>query len=505
MIKKIFTRDTIKSRILNLKKNKKKIVLCHGVFDLIHQGHLEHFKSAKKYGDYLVVSVTDDRYVNKGPNKPLFNQNIRLDFLSNITMIDAVILSSEPSSSDIINLIKPDYYVKGPDYLKVRNDRTKKIIIEKNLVKKYGGKLVYTKDQTYSSTSIINTLGIINNDSQRKFVNSLKSKFGADYILRKISEFKNLSTLVFGELIFDEYVFGEVIGKSGKEPHLVFNEKFKETYVGGSGAVARHISSFVKKVFLLTSFANEKNLDKLFKKNLFKNIVFKNHIPDKNFKSIIKTRFVDEVSRYKMFGAYKLPIISNAKNDIKLIKILNNLQKFANIQIITDYGHNLISKRVSSKILKNKKFTSISCQINSSSSGYHNIANYVGANLVIINENELRFELKNQKDKIETLIKILSKKLKFKNLILTRGSQGSIFYNGMNFTYCPAFAKKIVDKVGAGDAMLSITSLAVYKKLDPMITLFLGSLASAIAVENAGNKINVNLDYLNRNVEYILK
>ena len=113
--------------------------------------------------------------------------------------------------------------------------------------------------------------------------------------------------------------------------------------------------------------------------------------------------------------------------------------------------------------------------------------------------------MKNQKDKIETLIKILSKKLKFKNLILTRGSQGSIFYNGMNFTYCPAFAKKIVDKVGAGDAMLSITSLAVYKKLDPMITLFLGSLASAIAVENAGNKINVNLDYLNRNVEYILK
>ena len=41
-----------------LKTKKKKVVLCHGVFDLVHLGHIEHFKSAKSHGDYLIVSLT---------------------------------------------------------------------------------------------------------------------------------------------------------------------------------------------------------------------------------------------------------------------------------------------------------------------------------------------------------------------------------------------------------------------------------------------------------------
>lgn len=60
------------TRISNeLKTRKKKIVLCHGVFDIVHAGHLEYFRIARAHGDTLFVSVTADRYVNKGPNRPL--------------------------------------------------------------------------------------------------------------------------------------------------------------------------------------------------------------------------------------------------------------------------------------------------------------------------------------------------------------------------------------------------------------------------------------------------
>ena len=68
-------------RIQNIKNKKKKIVLCHGVFDLLHLGHIKHFKSAKKFGDYLIVSITANKYVNKGPGRPIFNQLEGLDFL----------------------------------------------------------------------------------------------------------------------------------------------------------------------------------------------------------------------------------------------------------------------------------------------------------------------------------------------------------------------------------------------------------------------------------------
>ena len=48
----------LQDKIRNLRKKKKTIVLCHGVFDLVHLGHIEHFKSAKKFGDYLIISLT---------------------------------------------------------------------------------------------------------------------------------------------------------------------------------------------------------------------------------------------------------------------------------------------------------------------------------------------------------------------------------------------------------------------------------------------------------------
>ena len=62
---KILDENSLKKVIENLKKNKKRIVLCHGVFDLLHIGHVEYFKEAKNAGDVLIVSVTNDKYVNK--------------------------------------------------------------------------------------------------------------------------------------------------------------------------------------------------------------------------------------------------------------------------------------------------------------------------------------------------------------------------------------------------------------------------------------------------------
>ena len=76
-----------------LKKAGKKLVLCHGVFDLVHPGHIIHFQEAKKLGDILIVSVTAEKYVRKGPGRPYFNDELRMKFLEAISCIDYVMLS----------------------------------------------------------------------------------------------------------------------------------------------------------------------------------------------------------------------------------------------------------------------------------------------------------------------------------------------------------------------------------------------------------------------------
>ena len=91
---KIVTKEEYSNHIKNrLKSENKKVALCHGVFDLIHPGHIIHFEQARKMGDILVVSVTSEKYVRKGPGRPYFNDEMRMKFLEAIEYIDYVMLS----------------------------------------------------------------------------------------------------------------------------------------------------------------------------------------------------------------------------------------------------------------------------------------------------------------------------------------------------------------------------------------------------------------------------
>ena len=170
----------LKSRIFNFLqkiKSKKKIVLCHGVFDLVHIGHINHFLAAKSFGDFLVVSITKDKFIKKSIKGTLFNEKQRLSYLSNIHLIDALVLSDRESSTDIIKLVKPKVYVKGIDYKDNKQDDTKKIYLEKKMVEKYGGKIKYTNEDAFSSSSIINQKSLLYSDEQKNYLNIVKNKF----------------------------------------------------------------------------------------------------------------------------------------------------------------------------------------------------------------------------------------------------------------------------------------------------------------------------------------
>jgi rfaE bifunctional protein nucleotidyltransferase chain/domain len=493
-----------------LKKKNKKIVLCHGVFDLVHLGHIEHLKSAKKYGDFLVVSITADKFVKKGIGQPLFSHFQRKEFLKSLKIVDDVIISNEPSAVESIKYIKPDYYVKGPDYKDNSKDKTKKIFKEKKILKEVGGQIKYTSDQIFSSSSLINEAGMILNNEQRNFVTNLKKSISYNDIMIQLKKLKNLNAIVFGELIFDEYIFGDIVGKSAKEPHLVMDRSHVERYIGGSGAIVRHIQSFINKVKIISFFGGETYNLNLIKKYFQKNVKINFFKPSSKFQTITKTRFIDVVSGYKVFGSYILTknFISKILNKY-LIKYFKDIRKY-NLVIICDYGHHLITDKILKKIYSAKKnFISINSQINSSNIGFQNLDKYNDIDALFINEGELRFHVRDTISSIEQIGKKFSKNKKIKNLIITRGKNGAIMIcqkgNKFEVIKCPAFAKSAVDKVGAGDAMLSITSICLAKKFDKNLALFLGSLAGAISVSNYGNKDCVSHESLERLVEYSLK
>ena len=221
---KIFSLKNLQKIIFRQKKNKKKIVLCHGVFDLLHVGHIKHFQEAKSLGDKLVVTITTDNLVNKGLERPYFNQKLRAEAIAALDVVDYVAINNTPSAIFPLNTLKPNFYCKGPDYKNHQNDVSGQIKSEIKVVKKIGGKVIYTNDITFSSSRLLNKYAEIYNDHHKSLINEIKKKYKFPKIRKLVENFKKIKVLVIGETIIDQYIFCEALGKSGKEPVLALRD-----------------------------------------------------------------------------------------------------------------------------------------------------------------------------------------------------------------------------------------------------------------------------------------
>ena len=168
MNKKIKSEEELKKIIKNLRQKSKKIVLCHGTFDLLHLGHINHLSDAKKLGDSLVVSITHNRFVNKGPGRPFFNTMQRAEAISALECVDYVFINSDYTSIKIIKSLKPHIYCKGPDYKDNSQDLTGEIKNEIKAIKSISGKIEYTSSATFSSSNLINSFSENISEKQKK-------------------------------------------------------------------------------------------------------------------------------------------------------------------------------------------------------------------------------------------------------------------------------------------------------------------------------------------------
>ena len=489
------------------KFKKKKIVLCHGVFDLLHIGHIKHFQEAKKSADILVVSVTADKFVNKGPNRPVFTLDQRLSFLNSLSIIDYLIVSNSPSSLEVLKKIKPNFYCKGPDYKIMKKDITKKIYKEIGFVKSYGGKIIITKDITYSSSTLLNNNLINRNKKAASIIDKIKNDFNISKIESEFEKLKKLKVLIVGETIIDQYSFCEAIGKSGKEPILVFRDLYTKQFTGGVIAIAKHLSEFVKKIDLISYLGFNDEYKKFIKKNIPNN-VNPYFLKKKNSPTIVKKRIIDYTSNNKIIGLYNLNDEAlSEENEKKLsAKIKNVIDKY-DIVIVSDYGHGFISKKNAKLICNKAKFSSLNAQINSANIGYQTMKNYSSLNCVIINENELRHEMRDRSTKLSKLMRLLSQKQLIDNLIVTRGDSGSLMYDKKKnkFFECEAFATRVIDKVGAGDTMLSLISVMLRANIDKNLALLSASLAAASSVESQGNSESIKKINIIKSIEHLIK
>jgi len=152
---KILELEELAKKIEVLKSEGKKIVLCHGCFDLMHPGHIKYFQAAKKMGDVLVVTVSPDIYVDKGDGRPVFNQTLRAESIAALECVDYVAINRWPTAVETLRLLRPNIYVKGQEF-ENKEDKTGKLQQEQEVLVEIGAEMRYTHEIIFSSTKLLN-------------------------------------------------------------------------------------------------------------------------------------------------------------------------------------------------------------------------------------------------------------------------------------------------------------------------------------------------------------
>jgi rfaE bifunctional protein nucleotidyltransferase chain/domain len=483
------------------------VALCHGVFDLVHLGHVRHIQAARSEGDVVMVTVTADRYVNKGPGRPIFPENMRAEMLASLGNVDWVGINHTSSAEPVLDTIRPDIYVKGSDYENPEDDITGKIKSERDAVERHGGRIVFTRDVTFSSSSLVNRYFDIYDPPLRDYLQQVRESGGANRLLRLIDSVQNMHVVLVGDTIIDEYQYVSALGKPSKENIVATLFKSREQFAGGVLAAANHVASFCKSVEIVTVLGGDDYPEEFIRAHLRPNVKL-TPIRAEGRPTTRKLRYVELGYLHKLFEVYTMndtPFGESERTEID--RVTSERVRGADVVIATDFGHGMIAQSTITALTENSKFLAINAQSNGGNFGYNLITKYPRADYISIDAPEARLATSDKFSDIAVVIeKQLHGRIDCDNIIVTHGSFGCYpFSLKTGVSRVPAFTKTVVDTVGAGDAFLTITAPLVAAGGDIRDVAFIGNAAGAIKVGIVGHRNSVEKVPLVKFVTALLK
>jgi rfaE bifunctional protein nucleotidyltransferase chain/domain len=495
---KIIEFSKAKSFFAKIKK-KKKVIQCHGVFDLVHPGHIRHFAHCRSKAEILIVSLTSDAFINKGKYRPFVPEKMRAQNLAVLEMVDFVIIDKNKNPLKLLNLIQPDFFAKGLEYGDLKNLQT---IKEKNIVESFGGKMIFSPgDYVLSSSKIINQM---KPDLKFEKLNLLMDAENINFNdLKKIlKDLNKLKIHILGDTIIDTNHYCEIIGGLHKTPTLSIMKQISEDFLGGAAIVASHFKSFSKNVTLTTLFSNDTK-GKFALKTLKKNRIKTNYYTENDRPTTNKNSYL--VNKHKLLKVDELN--NNAITNSTLDKITKLLKKDkSQILVFSDFRHGIFNNQTLSKILDSTNHKTFKVADSQVASRWGNISDFKNFDLLTPTEREARYSLFEQDTPMRNLVGNLQKKSKANNIILKLGERGliSISRKKNDYIALDPFVDNLVDSNGAGDALLAYSASTLYTTKSLIISSIIGLLAASCKCETQGN-LPVTIDQIIEKINLLQK
>ena len=470
----------------------KKIVQCHGTFDLLHPGHIIHFEEAKALGDVLVVTVTSSAYVNKGPGRPYFNDQMRAKWLAALVSVDHVVLVPFAAAVEIIECVRPHVYCKGREYAEPGNDVTGNIHDDVSAVRRGGGEVAYVGSVTFSSSRLLNQHFDSHPPEVKDFCRQVAKACPPTELRGMVDAFDGLRVLIVGDIIFDRYTTVQVQGLTSKARILSARHVSDDLQAGGALAVYRHVREFTSHVKLVSLAGTEPWLDRTLAAFIPPEQAEIVRSPD--FTTMVKQRFVEpRVEGKELSKLFSVNFIDARPPGDELLRAV--LERVAgeidrhDLVIVMDFGHGLLEAPVRDYVQDRARFLAVNCQTNSNNHGF-NILNrrYRRADSFSLDLAEISLAVGRRDFDFRRELAALAAGLGSRYAWLTRGSVETLGWQvGDRYCACAPFERAIVDALGAGDAFCSVASLAACRGLPLDVATFMGQLAGAQAVKIVGN------------------
>jgi rfaE bifunctional protein kinase chain/domain len=476
------------ANIIGARPRAKKVIMCHGVFDVVHPGHLRHLIYAKDKADILVASLTADRHITKGMFRPHVPQDLRALSLAAFEIVDYVLIDPNDTPLENIRRLEPDFFAKGYEYsAKGLHPKTQE---EVDVISAYGGEVIFTPgDIVYSSSRLLEieppSLG-----AEKLITLMDKSDITFDALREVLGRFSGNRVHVVGDTIIDSLTQCAMIGGQTKTPTMSVLFEEKQDFIGGAGIVAEHLRAAGAEVVFSTVLGDDALRDFVVE-GLKKSGVDVRAIIDPTRPTTNKNAIVAE--GYRLL---KIDTLDNRSISDEIQRKLADAiaTEKADAVVFSDFRHGIFNRRTIPALIDAIPPSTFKVADSQVASRWGNITEFTHFDLITPNEREARFALADQDSGIGNLTLSLYDAAACKVLILKLGDRGVITCRSSDQAdldsafVVESFVDRVVDAVGAGDALLAYATLSMLvTNNDAVVATIIGSMAAAAECEADGN------------------
>ncbi len=476
--------DTIAKKIKKIVPEGKRIAFISGNFNIVHTGHVRLLNFAAECADFLLVAIHSD-----AASGALIPQHLRLEGVQAIGCVDlALPLSSDITPEQIIAELQPSIVVKGSEYQQRYNP-------EQAIVEAYGGTLLFSSGEIqFSSIDLMRheLQDVIFNTIVKPLEYAERHSIDKKRLIEVTQHFQELSVVIIGDLIVDEYITCDALGLSREDPTIVVTPIQKDIFVGGAGIVSAHAKALGANVKYLSVVGSDETAQ-------FTNQTLKKYgvdaylIKDKSRPTTLKQRFRADGKTLLRVSHLRHHTIGLELAD-KILAQLSKIIKKTNMLIFSDFNYGCLPQSLVEAIVNLCHKHGVPMVADSqSSSQIGDISRYKGMLLITPTEHEARIALRDQTSGLMILADTLRQKTDAEHVFITLGAEGLLVHspnsarNEVATDQLPAFNKVPKDVSGGGDCLLICASLALASGANIWESAYLGSIAAACHVGRMGN------------------